>query len=255
MLSAAGTEVLAGCVLVAMGVGLLAAAVWRYRRNRFTVMQALIMAYNLIMVRVVWRTRIHGRLPLGPNQGAVIVCNHRCPVDPSFIALLTDRIVHWMVAKEFCVRPSLAWFFRACQSIPVNRGGIDTAATKLAIRHVREGRLVGVFPEGRINLTDQLLLPGRPGAALIAMKADAPIIPCYVKDAPHDGTTFGCLFMAAKVDLFVGRPIDTSEYHGRKNDRQAQEELTRRLLAEIARLAGCPDFEPKLAGRFYKRER
>jgi hypothetical protein len=49
-----------------------------------------------------------------------------------------------------------------------------------------------------------------------------------------------------------GPPIDLSEYYGRENERKVLEEITRRLLSEIAKLAGCDDFRPELAGRFYK---
>ena len=115
------------------------------------------------MARVLWRAEVTGTLDIPPGQGAVIVCNHVGPIDPSFIALASNRIVHWMVAKEFCVHPGMSWFFKIMQAIPVNRRGVDTAATKLAIRYASQGDLVGLFPEGRINDTDRLLLPGRPG--------------------------------------------------------------------------------------------
>ena len=156
-----------------------------------------------------------------------------------------------MVAKEYCDNPVLSLMLSAVEAIPVSRGGIDTAATKVAIRHAREGGLVGILPEGRINVTDQLMLPGRPGAAMIALKARVPVIPCYVHGAPYDGTAWGCLLMPAKVTLTVGQPIDISEYYGRE-DREVLEMLTLRFMREIANLAGHPEFQPRLAGRFYK---
>ena len=58
--------------------------------------------------------------------------------------------------------------------------------------------------------------------------------------------------MPAKIRLKVGQPMDLSGYYGRDNDREVLEDLTRRFLVEIAGLAGCSDFQPKLAGRFYK---
>jgi 1-acyl-sn-glycerol-3-phosphate acyltransferase len=252
MLSATTGEILAICIL-----GFLAAAVagWivvMLRRSPFSPLQSALYALNYAIARVLWRVQIHGRFPIPPGQGAVIACNHCCPLDPSFLAVSVPRAIHWMVAKEYCEHPAFRWLLRLCEVIPVSRGGIDTAATKAAIRLVEHGELVGVLPEGRINTTDQPLLPGRLGAAMIALKARAPLIPCYIHGAPYDGTTIGCLFMSASVRLEIGQPIDLSPYFDRDDTRDALEEITYRLLREIAQLAGKPDFQPQLAGRFYK---
>jgi len=254
MFSPAATHLLAIVVLALLGLAIAAWAAACLRRSPLTPVESLLYAANYLWARVLWRAQVDAPLPVPPGQGAVIVCNHRCPCDPSFIALTVQRKVHWMVAREFCLHPGMAWFFRIVGAIPVNRAGIDTAATKLAIRYAQQGRLVALFPEGKINTTSDLLLPGRPGAALIALRARVPVVPCYVSGAPYDGTPLGALIMPAKVDLKVGQPIDLSPYYARQNDREVLEDLTRRFLEEIAALAGQPDFQPRLAGRFYKAE-
>ena len=207
---------------------------------------------NYLVTRVLWRARATGPLPVSPDQGAVIICNHRSSLDPAMIEITTNRVVHWMVAKEYCTSPLFSWFLRLAEVIPVNRGGIDTQATKMAIRYARNGGLVGLFPEGRINTTDRVLLPGRPGAAMIALKARVPVIPCYIHGAPYDGTPLGCLLMPARVTVKIGQPIELTEFYGREDEREVLEEVTKRFLRAIAGLAGQPDFEPELAGRFYK---
>jgi hypothetical protein len=58
--------------------------------------------------------------------------------------------------------------------------------------------------------------------------------------------------MPAKDDVRIGRPMDVSEYYGREDEREVLELLTKRFLVAIATLAGSPDFQPELAGRFYK---
>jgi len=244
--------------VVAIGVltaAVAAAAAWAWawaRPLRLGPLRIALFGLNQLLARVLWRASANRPLPVEPGQGAVIVCNHRAPFDPSFVYLTTRRIVHWMVAREYYDHPLLAWFFRASESIRVNRGGIDTAATKAAIRLAKAGGLVALFPEGRINTTDQVLLPGRPGAAMIALRARVPIVPCYVTGSPNDGTFWGFLFMPAKVRLEVGRPIDTRPFWDRASEREAAEELTRIFLREMAALAGVADFEPRLAGRFYR---
>jgi 1-acyl-sn-glycerol-3-phosphate acyltransferase len=154
-----------------------------------------------------------------------------------------------MVAREYMEHPLLAWMFTVVPCIPVGRGGIDTAATRLAIRMLNEGALVGMFPEGKINETDALLLPGRLGAAMIALRAKVPVVPCFISGAPYRGTTISPLFMPSRVRIAVGPPLDFSEFYGREGERSVQEMLTRRILAELARLAGAEGFEPEVAGR------
>ena len=252
MLSILATKILAISALSLIGLALIARAVLLFRRSPYSPVQTAFYGLNYLVVRLFWRARITGRVSLPPDQGAVIVCNHRSPADPAFIFLAVDRMVHWMVAKEYCARPAFAWLLRLCEVIPTSRRAIDTVATRSAIRYAREGSLVGVLPEGRINTTDRLLLPGRPGAAMIALKARVPVVPCYLSGSPFNGKILGSLFTSASVRLRVGQPIDISEYYGRENDRRVLESLTKRFLVEIARLAGHADYQPELAGRFYK---
>ncbi len=156
-------------VIVAL---LMALAVWLliwWQMTPYTLRQFGIYLGNLFFTRVMWRTKVVGTLDVPENQGAVIVCNHQSGIDPLLIQLCGYRIVHWLVAREYYNMFGISFLFRQLKSIPVNRGGIDTAATKMAIRYAQEGGLVGLFPEGRVNTTDALLLPGRPGAALIAL--------------------------------------------------------------------------------------
>ncbi|MBI3838220.1 MAG: 1-acyl-sn-glycerol-3-phosphate acyltransferase [Planctomycetia bacterium] len=223
-----------------------------WRKTHYTFWQAFLYLVNTCFTRVLWRTQVSRWLPVTEDQGAVIVSNHRSGVDPLVIQLCTDRVVHWMVAREYFEMPGISVVFKTLASIPVNRGGIDTAATKMAIRLAQQGGLVGLFPEGRVNLTDELLLPGRPGAALIALKARVPVIPCYVEGAPYDGTALGSFFMTGKARVIIGKPIDLSDYYGREGDKAVLPELTKRFLVEIAKLAGVNDFDAKLAGKNWK---
>jgi 1-acyl-sn-glycerol-3-phosphate acyltransferase len=237
---------------VTLGLLALALVAWIVRalgRLPFTPFQSALFCLNYALARILWRAEVLGSLCLPPSSGAVIVCNHRGSLDPSFLYLVTTRLIYWMVAEEFFDHPVLGFLLRRSGTISVHRGGIDTAATKTAIRYAQEGNLIGLFPEGRINETDQFLLPGRSGAALIALKARVPVIPCYLGGSPYGGTALSPLLTPAKARLVIGKPIDLSPYYGREDDREVLGELTKRFLREIAQLAGRGDFEPRLAGR------
>ena len=157
MLSAETRDFLAICVVITVGAGVVGWIVSMLRRSPFTPAQSALYALNYVLARVLWRAQIHGSFPIPPGQGAVVICNHRCPLDPSFMALTTPRVIHWMVAREYCEHPAFRRLLRTCEVIPVRRGAVDMAAIREAIRLVRQGELVGLFPEGRINTTDAIV--------------------------------------------------------------------------------------------------
>ncbi len=249
MPSFATPELVAVASLAAIAVAVTAFVACKRKKLRVTLAQSFWYGVNYLISRIVWRANVDSPLPVAPRQGAVIVCNHRSSIDPCFIEIATNRVVHWMVAKEYCAHWALASFLRLAEVIPTSRMGVDTQATKMAIRYAQGGELVGIFPEGGINDSERLLRPGRSGAALIALKARVPVIPCYIQGAPYNGTALGALLMPAKVTVRIGRPIDLSDFYDQADDRQVLEELTKRFLSAIATLAGQPGFRPEVAGR------
>ena len=220
-----------------------------FHRSPYSVVQTLVSWVNVCFTRILWRVEVKGQIPARATVGGILVCNHRASIDPVFIQLVAHRIIHWFVAREYFKLPLVGGFLRISESIPTNRAGIDTASTKTAIRLAREGHWIGMLPEGRINKTDAFLLPGRPGAALIALKAEVPVVPCYLEGVPYDGTFWGCLFMPGRVRLVIGEPIDLSPYYGREREHEVLREVTLLFLHRIAELGGRPDFQPEIAGR------
>lgn len=239
--------------LVAVGV-----TIWRGPAShaRMSPTQRLLWGLAYLLVKFRWRTRWEGTLSLAEGQGAIIVSNHRSSVDPFFIQTASGRKIHWMVAREYCEHPVFRWFLATCEVIPVGRGGIDTAATKAALRIVAAGGIVGMFPEGRINMTPELMLPGRPGAAHIARRAGVPLVPCYIEGSPYRRVSWSPLLLTARVVVRFGRPIAAAEEGESPAERGDEsgtvEVLMLRCLRSIAALAGRPDFKPQLAGRHWK---
>lgn len=216
----------------------------QWSRRVYTFPRYVLASFNLFWARCWWRTSIPAELPIPIGQGAVLIANHRSSVDPFFIQVAAHRVVHWMVAKEFVEHPALAWFLRQTGAIGTSRGGRDTKAIRAAIDLLKAGELVGVLPEGRINMTDRLMLPFRPGAAMIAQHAGVPIIPIYIEGAPYDRTPASPFLMPARVIVKIGDPIDAST--------GTPQEIMEQATRAIAWLSGHEDFEPEMAGRNWK---
>jgi len=236
-----GAVILAGCVVL-LSI-----------RKPFTPSQWILYYLNVLLVRVLWRAELPDRLPLPKDQGALIICNHHSSIDPCIIQVAVGhRLVHWMVAQLYEKRSLIGWLMMTCEVIPVRRRGSDVSPTKAAIRLAVEGQLVGMLPEGTINTTDQFMLPVRPGAVLVALKARVPILPCYIEGTPYHDVPWRPVFMPARVRLKVGKLLDVSEYFGREREEGVLTQLTLDCAREIAKLAERDDFEPQVAGRDWK---
>jgi len=215
------------------------------RRTEYTLVQFILDRIAFILLRFLWSTKAPCGLPLNAEQGAVIVANHRSSVDPFFIHLAAHRRVRWFVAREFFSNRLFGWFLHETGAIPTRRGGIDNASVREAVKLLHEGKWVGVLPEGRINTTDQFMMPIRPGAALLARRANVPILPVYIEGAPFGKTVTSPFFMRAHVKITVGELIYPDDF-------ESDKAMIIAAAKAIAHLAGREDFEPTLAGKNWK---
>jgi 1-acyl-sn-glycerol-3-phosphate acyltransferase len=142
-------------------------------------------ACNRLFARVYHRLDVLSPCQLPRTGPAILVCNHTSPTDPLFIQAVCLRPIVWMMAKEYYDLPGMNWVYRQIEAIPVARSGRDMAATREALRALKHGRILGIFPEGKIEPAHDLL-PFQTGIALLAAKAKAEIFPTYL-----DGTQRG----------------------------------------------------------------
>ena len=181
-------------------------------RSEYSLWENCLFAPTFLMGRMKWRVGFENDPPPEIDSGAVLVANHRSSVDPFFVQLAARRRVHWMVAKEYCQHALFGSILRPLEVIPTNRSGMDTAAMKRAIRFTGEGRLVGMFPEGKINQTDCTLLPIRSGAALVAARSNVPLIPMYIAGSPFNKTPWSPVLMRAKVRISFGTAVSPTDF-------------------------------------------
>ena len=92
-----------------------------------------------------------------------------------------------------------AWFFKAAGCIPVDRSKKDNNATSLALEVLKEGKALGLFPEGTRNKTDKFLLPFKFGAVSMASKTNALIVPF--------GITGDYKFRSKNLTVRFGKPF------------------------------------------------
>jgi 1-acyl-sn-glycerol-3-phosphate acyltransferase len=161
---------------------------------------------NWCVGRLYHRVRLASPCPLPKTGAAIVVCNHISGLDPILIQTVTPRLIRWMMAREYYEQRGGKWLLDLVGAIPVDRTGKDLAATRAALAALEKGYVLGIFPEGKIETSGELL-PFQAGIVLLAAKSGAPIYPAYL-----DGTQRGKEMLAAylrpnRATLAFGPPL------------------------------------------------
>jgi 1-acyl-sn-glycerol-3-phosphate acyltransferase len=177
-----------------------------------------------------------------PRVGPVIVVsNHLSDLDPLVVGSALRRPTWFMAKEELFKPPLLRWWVTACGAFPVRRGEPDRRAFRTALEILRRGGVLVMFPEGTRG-RDRTLRPPEPGAAMLALRSGAPILPVAVLGTdlvfPRDARRL----RRSKITVRIGPPIRTdgtaqwSGVPGSRRSRDDVEAVGRLFMEEIARL-------------------
>ena len=165
------------------------------------------------------------------DGACVLVGNHYRIWDIVHMACTTKEKVHFITKKELYKNKFLAHLCGIVEAIPVSRDGQDAKAVMTALRYLKNGEKISMFPEGTRNRTEEELLPLKGGAAMFAIKAKVPVYPIM---CPHKTRLF------RRTKILVGDPIDLSAFYERRltaEDYAAAEEVIREKMLETKRAA------------------
>jgi len=185
-----------------------------------------------LYLRLVHRLAIRGEERI-PSAGPVILCaNHTSYLDAMLLGLCTRRQVRFMVLRNFYDHPLLGFFIRHGGGIPVNVTGADTEAFKAALSALNQGEVIGIFPEGRLSRTG-LPSPGRPGAALLAASAEAPLVPVTITGAFFVYRKGSRLPRPGAIQVTIHPPVRVER--DRKRDRNYLAKVTDQVMTRIGK--------------------
>ena len=116
---------------------------------------------------------------LPPEGGVIVAANHLSNWDPPFLASFLARPVGYMAKQELFEIPIFGTVIRWLFAFPVRRGAADRSAVKAAVKELREGRCVGIFPEGTRSKDGEIHHFGA-GVALLAAMSGSPVVPTAI---------------------------------------------------------------------------
>ena len=175
------------------------------------------------------RTRVIGAENIPKDGAFILAANHVSNWDPPFLGTFIDREVCYMGKEELFKNPIMAAICRRLYVFPVKRGAADKTAIKTAIKILKDGKCLGIFPEGTRSKTGKLG-KAEAGVSLIAAMTKAPIIPAAIVNTEK---IFSREKFLPQTAVVYGTPI---KFSGSTKDKEALENFAQEIMSEIAKL-------------------
>lgn len=172
------------------------------------------------LFKLLFRIRVVGS-ENEPDEGGYLVCaNHNSALDPIFLCYaFRKRQMRLMAKKELFSIPILGWLIKGLGAFPVDRKNNDVGAIRHSVELVKKGRCLCIFPQGHRNPgVDPRTTKVKNGAAMIAVRAEADILPIYILCKNNRPRLF------RKTTVIIGKPIALSSL---EYDAEASGEYTR----------------------------
>lgn len=171
--------------------------------------------------RVLFGAEVVGAENMPSEGGVILAANHMSNWDPPFLATYLDRPVSYMAKQELFEIPVFGAAIRQLFAFPVRRGAADRAAIKAALAAIREGRCVGIFPEGTRS-KDGEVHKGGSGVSLLAAMSRAPVVPAAIIGTNE----------MKRLKVIYGAPM----YFEGKSDRVSLEAFSQKIMGEIVKM-------------------
>lgn len=179
--------------------------------------------------KIVYRVKIIGKENI-PQDGNLLFCgNHRTYLDPPLIIVTAGRYMRFLAKEELKKNPLFAFLGFLYDGIFVKRDEKDIGPLKIALRTLKDGECVGLFPEGTRNGLEKNDGKVKNGAAYLALKTNSKVIPIGIVGPAKPFT---------KNAIIYGKPLDFSEYAtNKKIDKEIENKVSEIIMNEIIKLS------------------
>jgi 1-acyl-sn-glycerol-3-phosphate acyltransferase len=196
------------------------------------------------LLRLFFRPEVEGRENIPAKGGALLASNHLAVADSFFLPLMLSRRVTFPAKLEYFTQPGVKgrlkkWFFTGMGQIPIDRSGgaAAQAALDTGIRLLREGHLLGIYPEGTRS-PDGRLYKGKTGLARMVLDAKVQVVPVAMFGTDKANPIGSKMWRPHKIRIKIGKPMDFSRYEGLSGDRFVERSITDEIMYALMELSG-----------------
>jgi len=173
------------------------------------------LAYNLlyrlvqltikVVLKITGTLTVYGRENIPDKGGVIVASNHISYLDPPLVGAVLPRIATFMARKGLFEVPVLGWMISRA-AFPVDRENPRPSSIKDAVRRLKKGELIVLFPEGKRSETGKLL-EARRGVDVIAKMSKAAIVPTLLVGSDKALPLKAKWLKRADITVVFGKPI------------------------------------------------
>jgi len=196
------------------------------------------------LLLAIFRPWVRGAENLPPDGPVILASNHLSFIDSIFLPLVVNRPVVFLAKSEYFTGKGIkGWatkiFFIGTGQLPIDRSGgkASEASLETGLRVLREGRVLGIYPEGTRS-PDGKLYRGRTGVARMVLEAGVPIVPVAMigtDEVMPIGTT---LPKIRRIGVVFGEQLDFTRFAGMEGERFVLRAVTDEVVFALAQISG-----------------
>lgn len=199
-----------------------------------------------IFVKLFYPTKVIGKKNLPKKQGYVLTCNHYSNLDVVILGVSLGKKIRYLAKKELFKNKFMGWYVKKLGGFPVDRENPDISAFKFGVNALKEGHVLGIFPEGTRNkgADDAELQDLKSGAITFASKTGTKIVPVMIYRRAR---------FLRKNYIVIGEPIDIIAENPKRLTHEETDENAKRLKEIMTNLRS--DFEQQRLAKKNKKNK
>jgi 1-acyl-sn-glycerol-3-phosphate acyltransferase len=176
--------------------------------------------------------KIRGIENIPQKEAFIVASNHVSNFDPILLGVASPRFLYYLAKEDLFKNRIVSWYLKCIRLVPIKRGGQSLKALKTAIKLLREGEPLVIFPEGTRALGDTLR-EAKKGLGFLVAKTRVPVVPCYVSGTEKALPKGSAKPRHCPITVYIGKPIRFGD-SAREEDRYTV--ISKKVMTQINEL-------------------
>lgn len=171
-----------------------------------------------------------------PSKGPFIIAsNHISYMDPPIVGSACRRIVHFIASDHLYKNRLFGLWYRLVGCIMVKREEPSHTAMRKILNHLRQGRVIAIFPEGTRSEDGKRREP-LSGLGFLALKSQVPVVPCCVEGSEKALPKGAKSFTSSSITAHIGKPIEPKDFEYKGDKKAAYRLFSKKVMDSITQL-------------------